>query len=381
MATSVVRTVLVALFVIFLAAHTPAREPLSSRRQQAVLDHYAEQYVREPCHVGISIAAHIAGKTYFSNRGSTSRVRTLRPTPDSVYELASVTKTFVGALAARALVDGRMTLDGDFRQYLPGDYPNLSVSSRPLTLRTLATHTSGLPRDLPDTDALMAEHDYDHIGERLAILNKGYTRARSLAELHQVKLRSTPGSEFAYSNLGIRVLGYGIEDAYGLPLDQLLKETIFNPLGMSSSGFSIAPAMRARIVTPYSRFDHVQPLHDASAGAAYGLYSTPRDMAQYLAWQLSPSSAIIERSHTLIRGTGEDGEALIWNVGVDAGRPILWHGGGSFGETSQMVLFPSEQEGFVLLTNDTCEGSETRLRTLAIAVRDALASNTTITAF
>lgn len=59
---------------------------------------------------------------------------------------------------------------------------------------------------------------------------------------------------------------------------------------------------------------------------------------------------------------------------MNDGERLLWHGGGSFGETSQIVLFPEAQEGYVLLANDTCAGSEDTLKSLAIGIRHALAT-------
>lgn len=336
----------------------------------------AGQFMADRCHVGLSVVARVRGQSFLYGYGSIRRDRVQRPTPDSVYELASVTKTFTGALAARALIERRMTLDGDFRAYLPGRYPNLAFGGRSFTLRDLATHTSGLQRDLPDSDALMARHDYDHIGDQLAALNKGFGRARSLAALHRVTLRTTPGTSFAYSNIGIRVIGYGLENVYRMPLDLLLQRSIFGPLKMSDTAFTPSPGMRRRLVTPYSRYRHTQPYHDSSAGAAYGLYSTPRDMARYLAWQLDERDPVISRAHTLIRGTTSDGLGLIWNIGEDRGEPMLWHGGGSFGETSQMVFYPKERAGFVLLVNDACDGSEAALKTMALSIHRALNNRT-----
>lgn len=352
--------------------HGAVAAPSAEKLVQSIVDRYADQYLTDRCRVGVSLVARINDQTYFSNRGTTSRALARRPTPDSVYELASVTKTFVGALAAKAVEDRRITLDGDFRVYLPGDYSNLIRAGKPITLRNLATHTSGLQRDLPDSDALLAEHDYDHIGYRLAALNQGYTRARSLADLHKVELRTVPGTMFNYSNLGIRVLGYGLETVYHASLDRLLRRWILVPLRMSSTGFAVDNGMRGRLVTPYSRYHHSQPLHDSSAGAAYGLFSTPRDMARYLTWQLNERDPVISRSHTTIGGTTRGGQGLIWNIGLQGDERVLWHGGGSFGETSQMVLYPRSREGFVLLANDACDGSETALKDIAMAVHEAL---------
>lgn len=349
-------------------------QTVAHNRVLEVLDRFADAYLRDSCRAGISIVARIDGATYFSNRGFADRSLRTAPTPDSVYELASVSKTFAGAIAARALVERRVTLDADFRLYLPGDYSNLVASGVPITLRTLATHTAGLQRDLPDSDPLLAKIDYDRIGYQLTELNRGYTRKQSLADLGRVRLRTVPGASFAYSNLGIRVLGYGLETVYGTSFERLLRRSILNPLRMTSTSLKVSPAMRARLVVPYGRSGKVQPLHDSSAGAAYGLYSTPRDMGRYLAWQLNERDPSIARAHERIRGTVDDAQGLIWNIGRADGQRMLWHGGGSFGETSQMVMFPDRRLGFVLLANDSCEGSEAAMKALAISVGGGLST-------
>ena len=358
-------------------AAPPTDNPLATPLDRAV-DEAAAVYIADACHVGLSIVVRAGQRDHFYNYGSVSRTRAKLPTADSVYELASVTKTFTGALAARALVEGRMTLDADFRAYLPSAYPNLATNGRPISLRTLATHTSGLQRDLPDSDAVMGRHDYDHVGAQLATLNKGFGRTRSLSALHDVTLRATPGASFAYSNIGIRVIGYGLEKVTGMPLARLLARDITHPLAMVDTGFSPSATMRARLVTPYSRYGHPQPYHDASAGAAYGLYSTPRDMAHYLAWQLDERDPVVARAHAPIRGTPDEGEGLICNVGHDGDARLLWHGGGSFGITSQIALYPDQGEGFVLLANDTCEGSESALKRIAMAIHGAMRRDATL---
>ena len=75
-------------------------------------------------------------------------------------------------------------------------------------------------------------------------------------------------------------------------------------------------------------------------------------MARYLEWQLDEREPVVARVHERVRGTIDDGQALIWNIEHADGQRMLWHGGGSFGETSQMVLFPDPHFGFVLLAND-----------------------------
>ena len=338
----------------------------------AIVDQLVASFLKNTCHVGLSVAVVLDNQIEFYDFGSTSRSRRAKPTPDSVYEIASVTKTFTGALAARALFQHRMQLDADFRQYLPEAYSNLAWRGNPITLRTLATHTSGLPRDLPDTDDLYAHRDPETLPFKLIAREFGFDRGRYLHDLHDVSLRSDPGTKEVYSNLGFKVIGWGLETVYKLPFERLLMEQILQPLGMASTGFVLNAKERSRLVQGYSPAGHLMPYHLRNAGAAYGLYSTPRDMAKYVRWQLSPTDPVIVIAHRLIQGDAHDGKALVWNVGTIDGSEMLWHGGGTFGMSSQVVLFPNSHQGYVLLANDTCNGTEGALKSIAIAFHQHL---------
>jgi len=326
------------------------------------------KFFSNSCHVGLSIAIVKGGQTTFYNDGSTFRGKQKLANADSMYEIASVTKTFTGALAADAVVEHRMKLDANFGEYLPQAYPNLARQGQPVTLRTLATHRSGLPRDLPNTDDLYEHRNFDTFPDQLIARETGYDRARYLRELHSVHLNSLPGSSEAYSNLGIKVIGFGLEQVYGVPYERLTVQKILRPLGMTSTGFVIGSAEQSHLVRGYDRSGKLMPYHLRNAGAAYGLYSTPRDMAKYLRWQLDEANPVIRLAHQPLRGNVEDGEGLIWSLAVDGETRILWHGGGTFGMSSQIVLYPAAQEGFVLLANDTCEGTEGALKDIAMEV-------------
>jgi CubicO group peptidase (beta-lactamase class C family) len=338
----------------------------------AIVDQIAQPVLQDGCHVGLSVVMVRGTKAWFYNFGSTSRTTREKPTPDSVYEIASVTKTFTGALAAKSLLDHHMQLDADFRQYLPEHYPNLEWQGHPMTLRSLATHTSGLPRDLPDTDDLYAHRDPETLPYKLIARESGIDRAHYLKELHNVALRSQPGTTENYSNLGFKVIGWGLEHVYGLPFERLLQEQILLPLGMTSTGFALSSKEKSRLVKGYSPAGHLMPYHLRNAGAAYGLYSTPRDMAKYIEWQLNDSNPVIALAHKPIKIDSQSGKALVWNLSTPDGSRLLWHGGGTFGMSSQVVLFPGDHEGYALLANDTCDGTETVLKNLAIALHERL---------
>ena len=353
----------------------PTDNPKVTKADKAVGE-AVSKFLSNSCHVGLSIAMVKGGQTTFYNAGSNFRDKQELANPDNIYEIASVTKTFTGALAADAVVDHRMKLDANFGEYLPQAYPNLAWQGHPITLRTLATHRSGLPRDLPDTDDLYANRNFNTFPDQLIARETGYDEARYLRELHSVHLNSLPGSNEVYSNLGTKVIGFGLEHVYGMPYETLIEQKILRPLGMTSTGFVIASAKQSRLVRGYDQNGKLMPYHLPNAGAAYGLYSTLRDMEKYLRWQLDEANPVIALAHQPLLGKVEDGEGLIWNLAVDRGTRILWHGGGTFGMSSQIVLYPDAQEGFVLLANDTCQGTEGGLKDIAMEVHQALDSAT-----
>lgn len=347
--------------------------PAISKLDRAV-DSESVTYFQSGCHVGFSLAVVDAGDTHFYNYVAAKRPGEALPDRHSIYELASVTKVFTAALAAKAVLDRRMTLDEDFRPSLPGTFSNLSWGEEPITLRWLLTHRSGMPRDIPDTDAIFAKNDFHTLPNEMVSLARGYDDSRTLAALHSVQMRSIPGKKESYSNAGFLVIGFGLERVYGQSLHQLLSTTILRPLRMTSTAFSVPIADKSRLLKGYDRDGQVMPYHVSNAGAAWGLYSSTDDMAEFVRWQLQVQDPVVKESHQILVGTQQEGVAMAWHVASAGDQPMLWHGGGSFGMTSQVVLFPNEQEGYVLLANDTCVGTESALKQFAVSVHRKLRS-------
>ncbi len=330
-------------------------------------------FFKDPVHVGLSMVVSVDGQTAFYNYGTVSKASPQLPTPDTLYEIGSITKTFTGVLAAKAVRDGRMSLDEDFRRFLPEAYPNLASDGRPITLRTLISHTSGMPRDLPATDELFAHPDFQTLPDQLIALEKPYDRSRYLRELHGVVLATAPGLKVNYSNIGIKVLGFGLEGAFGRSFDVLLKDLITAPHQMASTALEVASDDQHRLARGYSPGGKPAPYHLPNAGAAGGLYSSTRDMARYLQWHLDEGDPLIAQSHAVVSGDLQSfAEGLGWNVALtDQGRKI-WQSGGVYGMSSQMILFPAERVGLVLLANDAGFNTQGQLDAAALAVASAL---------
>lgn len=334
------------------------------------------QFFHSSCHVGLSVAIVKPEGTFYYDYGAATRTGAKLANRHSLYEVASVTKVFTAALAARAVIDQRMTLDDDFQSYLPNTYSNLGSEGQPITLRWLVTHRSGMPRDIPDTDAIFAKSDFRTRPYELIAISKGYGHGRTLAALREVRLQSVPGEREAYSNAGFLVIGFGLETVYAEPVERLMSRVILNPLHMTSTGFSVQSDDRIRLVRGYDRYGRAMPYHPGNAGAAWGLYSTTEDMARFLSWELDERDPVVEQSHQPLVGNAREGVAMAWNLAFEDDQPMLWHGGGSFGMSAQLVLFPQQREGYVLLANDACEATESALANIAISLHGGVRSET-----
>ena len=327
-------------------------------------------------HVGLSIAVIERGATHFYNYGVTSKSAEQRPTKQSIYEIASITKTFTGALASRAILDGKMSLDGDFRDYLAEGYPNLQREGKPITLRTLAGHTSGLPKDIPDSDDLFKNPDFERLPYQLIERERDYNTSKYLKALHDVQLVWTPGSKVQYSNIGVKLISFGLEHLYGDTYSNLLEKYIFCPLHMPLTGLSVAPNNQSLLVQGYGVAGKEMPHTLPNAGAAGGLYSTAEDLAKYVSWQLAERDPIVQKSHQLIRGNiHEFGVGLIWDEAIVENERKLWHSGGAYGMSSQMELFPDAKFGIVLLANDGAFDTQHQLDQIAMSIRRELRRN------
>jgi CubicO group peptidase (beta-lactamase class C family) len=336
------------------------------------LDRAVVEFFAKGPHVGLSIGIYDRGKTVFYDYGTVDKSVNRIPDKRSIYEIASITKTFTGALASKAVLDGKITLDGDFRHYLGASYPNLEKNGKFITLRLLAAHRAGLPKNVPDTDALFKNADFETLPFQLIDLEKPYDDEAYLRALHNVQLRNEPGSEFVYSNFGVKLIGFGLQHVYHQSLEDLLKKEILTPLGMKRTGLAVFPHDRRLLVQGYSPGGKPMPYHLFNAGAAGGMYSDAEDMVRYIHWQLDESDPVIRQSHIAIFGSGEKvQEGLIWYMTEEGGERKIWESGGAFGMASQLVLYPESKIGIVLLANDGGFSTQDELGALAREIRAA----------
>ena len=288
-------------------------------------------------------------------------------TPNTQFELASMTKQFTAMAIMILSEQGKLKFDDALDKYCP-EFP---AYARTVRIRDLLHHVSGLP----DYEELMV----GKIGDNFFRSSKGppaaheFTSAEVLKTLsRQPKLKFAPGSRFEYSNSGYEVLGQIVERVSGQRYAEFLKETIFDPLGMQDtlvlderkhSGPHLALAYRKRNA-------HWEDITYSPENYEYGdggVESTGKDLFK---WDQALYTGKLVRRATLdlafTPGRTRDGKLIEthffehpsaygfgWFVSSKNGAAVVEHGGEWSGYRTYIIRVPSRQVTAIVLTNSS----------------------------
>jgi D-alanyl-D-alanine-carboxypeptidase/D-alanyl-D-alanine-endopeptidase len=323
-------------------------------------------WVSDNAGIGLTIGIHDQGRSEYFNFGVTQIDGNHLPTPDTVYEIGSLSKTFAGQLLARAVVEGRATLDDEVARYLDGPYPNLENGGRKVLLRHLVSSTSQLVDNIPDLTQVRAV-----AGEPLAVTHmrvfERYSREQFLLQLGRVMPRRPPGEEPAYSNVGGMVLGVALEKIYGEPFDRILAREIEKPMRMASG---TAPPAKLLARGHTAAGEPVPPFTAPLQFATLSLRYSAKDLLTYATWQLLERDASTKLAHhpTWSTPDGRQGVGFFWILGESPQGRRLWHGGTTFGFSSICELYPEAGLAVVVLSNKAADGAQVSLRALSAKI-------------
>lgn len=357
--------------VISLGAQTartpPPARAVTSKDVDAVVERAARKFMSDPHAVGLSVGVLKDGKTYTYNYGEVEKGKGRLPTPHTLYEIGSVTKTFTGVLLAQAAVEGKLKLDDDVRKYLDGDYPNLEFEGRPVRLVHLINHTSRLPFVLPDRPELFKDPNPFELPKILTEIERRYTRDDFYRDLHGVRLDKAPGSEFKYSNAAAQLLGFILERVYRMPYGRLVAVKITKPLKMRETMLTPSASELKRLAQGHYEDGSVALPVTPQSQAAGGLRSTVSDLLKYVGFHLNEADEVVKLSHRPTWGEIKYyASGLNWQMNMtQGGRRRIWQSGGTFGFASHCAVFPELGLGIVLLSNESDRDSQGRLDTLA----------------
>ena len=276
--------------------------------------------------------------------GRLSAERPVAPDAATLFEIGSITKAFTGLLLAEMATRDEVALDDPIAGYLP-DSLDVAFADR-VTLEHLATHTSGLPR-LPGNfaPADMSDPYADYTVEDLYAFLDGHTLERE------------PGAAYAYSNLGMGLLGHLLARHAGLSFEALLRERVLDPLGLDDTVVTLRPDQQARMTTGHSAGQPVPLWAFPTLAGAGALRSTGADMLRFAAAHLglveTPLAEAMALARTPRAQAGHDSMAvgLGWHVRTGPNAEVVWHNGGTGGFRTFVGIDEAQRRGVVVLTN------------------------------
>jgi D-alanyl-D-alanine-carboxypeptidase/D-alanyl-D-alanine-endopeptidase len=357
-------------YQLFCSAQTNKTQVATDNKMKTALDSLVDQSVltffNNNSRVGISVGIIKNGKASIYNYGSTQKGKSQLPTGNTVYELASITKTFGSTLLAKAVLEKKVNLNDDIRKYLKEEYPNLNYNGTPITLLNLVNLTSGLPNWMPDKD-IFGKANPDSIPYILDSVHTTYSRQDLYRDLHQVKLQVLPGSVARHCNTAAQLIGYIMEGVYKDSYDNLLKTYFVNPLKLQNTSLLKKGKLPKQMAKGYDGKGRTMPVIDwEDLRVAASVASSSADMLKYMAFQLNEANADVQLSHLPTFGKVEEGAiALNWKVKVAGGTRSISHTGGSLGFSSYVVLYPDVNSGIVLLSNEADQATQNELIALS----------------
>jgi len=357
-------------YVAVTAALTPPSAPAADLRLlTAGMDKAARHYVDTGSSDGISIAIVRCGRTAFVTSGLANRAARHPVTPDTRFEIGSVSKTLTALLLAQAISEGRARIDDDVRRYLPAGYDNLQWSDgKAITLGELADTTSGLPDFLPNPEPIM-KLPADRQTPAASKLLASYTNDAFLNDLRRIKLVSRPSSTSRHSNVAAQLLGYIVGRLFARPFEAALAEEIERPNSMGSGG----AAHLEKAATGYDGNGKIAPpFGGESIQPAGGLVYSGKDMARFLELEIGSDRPAVRLSQQVRFVEAPDRQIAFTWVRSEP-RPGVYKfrmSGGTFGFSSYLEFYPSLGYGIALMANRAAANSQDELQGVAEGLFD-----------
>lgn len=281
--------------------------------------------------------------------GFQDRGKKIPASAETVYRVGSVSKLFTDVAVMQLVEQGKLDLDAPVAMYLPDFKPVTKPEYKPITLRMLMAHRSGLVREPP------AGNYFDPTDPTLK---------KTVASLNGIPLVYPPGERIKYSNAAIGVVGYMLQKTRGEPFEKYVQRTVLDPLGMKSSSFLPTPAVKRHladaVMWTYHGREFPAPTFELGMAPAGCMYATVLDLAKFQsclfaggklggAQLLQP--ATIEQMFTpqFAKPGDKEGFGLGFYVSDLDGHKQVSHGGAVYGFATEWAALPGEKLGAVVV--------------------------------
>lgn len=303
---------------------------------QAKADQFVSGLARQKGFQGVVLVARDGQVLFQKGYGNAVQGWDIGNTPDTKFELASLTKQFTGAAILLLAQAGKLDIDAPVSRY----YRQAPDSWRSITIKQLITHTSGIPNnDLND-------------------FNKGlcvpYTTDELIATFRSRPLKFEPGTKWVYTNTEYYLLAYIIESVSGETYVDFLTHHVFQPLAMNASGFAPTLAIIPQMAEGYARdgksLRHRDYFDRSLEIGAGGVYSTVSDM---LRWNeaLNAGKLLNRKSLDLMFTPSSPGNyGFGWFIEKQP-RSKAYHEGSDPGFAAFEIRYPEQNVFVIVLAN------------------------------
>jgi len=330
--TSLIEKFTLGLFLfLFLGSITP----LASQDIDLIADEYLRGYMATNRFSGSVLIAQKGEILFKKSYGLADHEHNVPNTPKTKFRIASLTKQFTAVAILQLQEKGLLNVNDPLSRYIV-DYPN----GERITIHHLLTHTSGIP------NFTVAEDEKARV--------QPFSLEMTIGKFKNLPLAFSPGEKFEYCNAGYYLLGYIIEKVTGKDYAAVIKQNIFEPLGMTNSGYDYNQLVLKNRARGYNRekneLANASYIHMANVHASGGLYSTIEDM--YL-WDraLYTEKLIKQNTREQMFTPFTENYGYGWGIVTLFNRKMVGHNGDMEGFQANISRFIEDDVCIIILSN------------------------------
>jgi len=336
------------------------------------IEEIIKKHVKKSKIPGISIGLIDENGTQFFNYGEIKKESGIEPTPNTLFEIGSMTKTFTAILTVQLQNEGLLSLDDPIIKFLP-EFAGSDFEKNKITFYHLITHTSGLVEvPLREYPKYLIKFVFRTSKGKFFPPRYRLNTSSFLQEISQLKLKDNPGTKFRYSNSGVGLVGKILERVTNSTYEELIKSRILNVLSMHDTTITISENQKEKLATGYLLTGkEADPIHIPAVASAGSICSTVSDLLKFLkvnlgleqsslsstmeyckSTRIDPSLSFFNKSTAkLLMGVQSTEIGLGWIVGNLKNIQIIQHSGGTEGFSTTMMMNLNKKTGIVVLTN------------------------------
>lgn len=320
----------------------------------SAIDEEVAKLLKQPQVRGVVVGVYKEGKSFSKGYGTISGAADgTSPDGATVFQIASISKVFTATLLQILCDEGVVNMDATLDELLGHSIP-LSPTVKQVTLRQLATHTSGfpsIPQSLGEKITVAAKEDdplldpYSHLGPQ-DVFNH-------LATAESMK----DAGRFEYSNYGMGLLGHVLEKVTGKDYESMVKEKMLTSLGMEGTGVTLSSSLQMHLAQGHTAKGSPTPIwHFAALAGAGALNSNVQDILKFIQANVDDGK-LLSRPFEKMRQPqfgGDTGIGWMQPTFFDkflGNAQVVWHNGMVGGYASYLSIDARTKTGVVILAN------------------------------